>query len=77
VIAISKPNPIDGGHQREWRSISVTEHDASPARSPPIFQTKELAKRYFCANRPLIEQKARNRVEQRGALNGEVNLEIA
>jgi hypothetical protein len=41
------------------------------------FQTKDLAKRHFYANRPLIEQVARNQVEQRGALNGKVDLEIA
>lgn len=76
MIAISKPNPIDGDHQRVAFDIRCGTQRISCSLNTN-FQTKELAKRYLHANRPLIEQMARNQVEQRGALNGEVNLEIA
>ncbi len=76
MIQISRSNPIDRDHQRVAFDIRYGTRRISCSLTTN-FQTKELAKQYFYHNRPLIEQMARDQVEQHGALNGEVTLEIA
>lgn len=76
MIAISKPTPtVDGTHRVMFHIRYGTRRISCSLTTK--FRTKDLAQRYFHANRPEIEQLARNEVEQRGELDGQVDLEIS
>ena len=76
MIAISRRRPKDGDHQRVPFEIRIGTRRVSCSLSTN-FPTKEQAKRYFYANRPLIEQMARDEVEQGRAGSGDVTLKMA
>jgi hypothetical protein len=74
VIEISKSTSTDGGHQRVAFDIGYGTRRISCSLTTNFQKRLSEKKRYFYANRPLIEQRARRQFEQRGVFTASLTF---